>query len=54
MPNKFMIAASDGSLDIVKFLIKSAADVNTSDKDGQSPLIYASRKGHENIAKQLK
>jgi len=35
------ISVENGKLDIVKYLIKSKADINTIDKNGQTPLHLA-------------
>ena len=40
------IAASNGYLDIVQCLVEQGADVEKTDKDGNTPIIDASHNGH--------
>ncbi len=47
-------AALNGHLNIVDALLKKGADVDEKDGAGKTPLDYASKYGHEKVAKQLK
>jgi cytohesin len=38
---------------VVKALIEAVADVNTADRNGQTPLFTAANKGHEAVVKAL-
>jgi ankyrin repeat protein len=52
--NEFLIIASqNGHKDIVAFLLEKGIDINQTDKDGRTALIWASGKGHEEIVKML-
>ena len=46
-------AASNGHLDIVKFLSSNLTDKNPSDDNGATPLHYAAFGGHLDIVKYL-
>jgi ankyrin repeat protein len=46
-------AAQKGNKDAAIASIKAGADVNATDKDGNTPLILASRRGNENIVELL-
>lgn len=48
-----IVAAKNGNLKIVEFLVKSKADVNAKDYDGWTPLILASCAGHLSVVKYL-
>lgn len=49
-----MIATAQGSLEIVKILIKQGADINGKDKNGNNALVYCSDYGYaKGIAKLL-
>ena len=48
------LAASEGNIPIVEFLIEARADVNAEDRWGGTPLRDAGREGHRRVAKMLK
>jgi ankyrin repeat protein len=44
----------EGHAAVVKLLLEtSQVDIDSKDKDGQTPLLWAARKGHEEIVKLL-
>jgi len=45
--------ARDGDLDGVRSLIETGADVDSQDKKGMTPLLYAARQGHGEVAELL-
>ena len=45
----FLVAVASGNIQEVKRLINSRVDINTRDKDGQTPLILATYKGYKEI-----
>jgi ankyrin repeat protein len=47
------LAASNGYLNLAKFLIKQGTDVNNQNQSGQSPLMLAAYKGDFDLAKLL-
>lgn len=47
-------AAIKGYNDVTKLLIKAGADVNATDNDGCTPLCYACKYGHKELADLLK
>jgi ankyrin repeat protein len=48
-----MKASWDGRLEIAEFLIESGADVNASDKDGETPLTNAIKREHVEVVQLL-
>lgn len=48
-----MIAAETGKAEFVQLLIESGADVNQSDEDGWTVLMYATLEGYFDIVKVL-
>ena len=48
-----VLAAQNGHLDVVKFLLSKDVEVNITGKDGSTALILAAGKGHAEIAKLL-
>lgn len=48
-----MIASAEGHLDIVKFLVKSGADINAKDVTGHTPLFWADFKGYDKVQEYL-
>ena len=44
------LAADCGYRDVVDALIERGAEVNNFDKDGYSPITWASQRGHQDIA----
>jgi ankyrin repeat protein len=38
---------------VVKLLLKKEVDVNSKDKGGQTPLLWAAVKGHKDVVKVL-
>ena len=58
MPNRrgstpLTVASSDGSAEIVKYLIEKGANISAQNSTGNTPLHYAGWKGHEKIFKYL-
>jgi membrane protease YdiL (CAAX protease family) len=51
--DQFIQAVKDGQLDKVKALLAKGANVNTSDKDGLTPLMHAADQGNMEAAKVL-
>jgi len=49
-----MLAASFNDIELMKFLIKEGADVNTKDKFGMSALDYAKKMGQKKAVEFLK
>ncbi len=47
------IAAQNGHLDVVKYLVKKGADVNKADKYGVNPLYIDAQNGHLDVVKYL-
>lgn len=47
------IAAREGHLSIVQYLIKCRAEINAADHDGATPLFWATQNGHVEIVKFL-
>ena len=47
------MASKNGNIDIVKFLAKKEANVNTQDIDGKTPLFYAASQHHLQVVKYL-
>ncbi len=47
-------AARKGNFDIVKTMLPLASDINVKDNDGNTPLYYACKYGHKQIAGLLK
>ncbi|MEW6411943.1 MAG: ankyrin repeat domain-containing protein [Candidatus Zixiibacteriota bacterium] len=47
------MAACKGNLDVVKVMLELATDINVKDNDGHTPLYYAGRYGHKQIAQLL-
>ena len=47
------VAADNGDLDLVKRLVTEGADINRRTRFGYTPLDYAARSGHLEIAKYL-
>eukprot|EP01129_Flabellula_baltica_P010575 TRINITY_DN448_c0_g1_i1.p1 TRINITY_DN448_c0_g1~~TRINITY_DN448_c0_g1_i1.p1 ORF type:complete len:467 (-),score=98.57 TRINITY_DN448_c0_g1_i1:49-1449(-) len=47
------IAASEGKLDIVKYLVSIGADLNTKDENDHSPLTESIVQGHDDISEFL-
>lgn len=39
--------------EIIQLLLTSRADINLQDKLGRTPLLWATRKGHESIVSEL-
>lgn len=53
-PTALMVAAQDGHINIVRFLLRNGADVNAMSKGGgATPLIVACTMGHIEIVKML-
>ena len=51
--NPLYLAAHNGHLEIVRFLIKHRANVNIETKAGSVPLIVAAGKGHDEVVELL-
>ncbi|KAJ5909044.1 hypothetical protein N7495_001726 [Penicillium taxi] len=51
--SSIMICSYMGLGSIVNLLVEKGADIETEDKDGQTPLSWASKNGHETIVKLL-
>ncbi|KAJ2895991.1 Major facilitator superfamily domain general substrate transporter [Zalerion maritima] len=47
------IAASHGSADAARYLVTKGALIDSTDKDGRTPLMHATRGGHYEVAKLL-
>jgi ankyrin repeat protein len=47
------LAAYFGYTDVVQLLLDARADVHVTDKDGDSPLTSATKKGHTEIVRLL-
>lgn len=47
-------AAENGHKDVMQLLLEKGANIETKDKEGWMPLLYAAVKGYETIAKLLK
>ena len=48
------MAADGGHADLVELLLANHADVNATDKDGRTPLHYAEKRHHEDVAALLR
>ena len=51
--NKLIEASEKGDLKLVTQLLENGADLNTTNKDGETPLNVASSEGHKEIKKIL-
>lgn len=51
--DKLYLAAEDGDLENVKCYILQGADIDAADTDGNTPLVYAAKKGHIEIVRYL-
>ena len=47
------LVAQSGNENLVEFLISKGPDINCLNKVGQTPLSWAARFGHLNVAKKL-
>ena len=47
------VAANDGHLDVVRYLVEQGAGMEKVDRDGNTPLIYASDCGHLEVVRYL-
>lgn len=47
------IAAQEGHVDIVDYLLSNQADPNIKNKDGETPLHLAAQEGHDKIVRSL-
>ena len=44
-----MVAAADGHLSVAQFLVENRAEINTTNKYGNSPLVMAASRGHYDV-----
>ncbi len=49
-----MKAAFLGRLDVAKFLVDKGTDVNAKDNDGNTPVMWATQTGHQDVVEFLK
>lgn len=47
------LAAGEGKLDVVRYLLDEGADVNARENWGSTPLIEAAYSGHADVIKEL-
>jgi len=47
-------AASEGHRDMVELLLANKADINAKDNDNKTPLDYAVKNAHEDVAELLR
>jgi ankyrin repeat protein len=51
--NPLFLAASEGKLDVVRYLLDEGANVNARESSGSTPLAEAAYYGHVNVIKEL-
>lgn len=47
------IAASEGNVEIVRFLMQNGAGIHVKDRNGHTPLMCAIENGHEKVIEAL-